>query len=62
MEWTLKSVRTANPENLLIYAHPKQHDELTALFGKERNVVCIPTRLYYLSIKTKSDKEQPDRI
>jgi hypothetical protein len=51
LEWTKKSVEVANPENLLIYSHPKDHEQFQEMFGKDRNVVCIPTRLYYLSIK-----------
>jgi hypothetical protein len=62
LEWTRKSVEVANPENLLIYSHPKDHEAMTEFFGKDRNVVCMPTRLYYLSIKTKNDKKQPDRL
>jgi hypothetical protein len=62
--WTLKSVRAANPENLLIYANPKQHDEMMDLFGhgKERNVQCIPTRLYYLSNRMKKVANEKDRM
>ena len=62
LEWAKKSVEVANPENLLIYSHPKDHEYFQEMFGKDRNVVCIPTRLYYLSIKTKNDKKQPDRL
>lgn len=63
-EWTLKSVRAANPENLLIYAHPKSHDEMQSFFGHgtERNVVCIPTRLFYLSQKVRNNSKEKDRI
>lgn len=63
-KWTLKSVRAADPENLLIYAHPKQHDEMMQLFGhgKERNVRCIETRLYYLSQKVRSNSKASDRL
>lgn len=62
LEWTLKSVRAADPENLMIYAHPKHHDEMSDVFGKERNVHCMPTRLYYLSNKVKANKEEKDRL
>lgn len=62
LEWTLKSVRAADPANLLIYAHPKHHDQMTEVFGKERNVHCIPTRLYYLSNKVKANSKESDRL
>lgn len=62
LEWTLKSVRAADPENLLIYAHPKHHEQMTEVFGKDRNVFCIPTRLYYLSNKVKASKDEKDRL
>jgi len=60
-KWTLKSVRVANPENLLVYAHPKQHDQMKEFFGhgKERNVYCIPTRLFYLSKKVRKTLPKP---
>lgn len=63
-EWTLKSVRTADPENLLVYAHPKQHDEMKDLFGhgSERNVRCIETRLFYLSQKVRNNAKEEDRL
>lgn len=63
-EWTLKSVRAANPENLLIYAHPKSHDEMQSFFGHgtERNIVCLPTRLFYLSQKVRNNSKEKDRI
>lgn len=62
LEWTLKSVRAADPENLMIYAHPKHHEQMTELFGQERNVRCMPTRLYYLSNKVKANKNEKDRL
>ena len=62
LDWTLKSVRAADPANLLIYAHPKQHEQMTEIFGKERNVLCMPTRLYYLSQRVKANKDAPDRL
>lgn len=62
LEWTLKSVRAADPENLLIYANPKHHDQMESIFGKERNVRCIPTRLYYLSQKVKANSQAEDRL
>lgn len=59
--WALKSVRVANPENLLVYAHPKQHDMWMEVFGhgKERNVRCISTRLFYLSKKVRKTLPKP---
>lgn len=63
-KWTLKSVQAADPENLMVYAHPKQHDEMKDLFGhgKDRNVFCINTRLYYLSNKVKQNAKADDRL
>lgn len=62
LNWTLKSVRSANPENLLIYAHPNQHERMTEIFGEERNVVCMPTRLYLLSKRVKANKADAGRL
>ena len=63
-EWTLKSVRAADPENLLIYANPKAHDEMKTFFGHgtERNILCMPTRLYYLSQKVRKNATESDRL
>jgi hypothetical protein len=63
-DWTRKSVRAADPENLLVYAHPKTHDEMQSYFGHgtERNVFCIPTRLFYLSQKVRNNSKEKDRI
>ena len=59
--WALQSVRVANPENLLVYAHPKQHEMWMEVFGhgKERNVHCIATRLFYLSSKVRKTLPKP---
>jgi hypothetical protein len=63
-DWTLKCVRSADPKNLLVYANPKHHDDLSDFFGhgKERNVLCMTTRLHYLGQKVKDNKKQTDRM
>jgi hypothetical protein len=60
-KWAVKSVRIANPENLLVYSHPNRHDQMMELFGhgKERNVHCISTRLFYLSKKVRKTLPKP---
>ena len=62
IEYRKRLVREIDPENLLVYCNPNSFDMAQDMFGSERNVVCMPTRLSLLSTKVKANKEDKSRI